>query len=89
MEAIWSTPARLQLTKIVMRVAEEDPIAALNLDEMVDKKVQLLVKFPYSGRIGRVPGTREAIVGNYILVYEIREEKIAIDCIFHGAMKYP
>lgn len=39
MEVIWTTPARLQLAVAMDYLSERDPLAAINLDEKVDKTV--------------------------------------------------
>lgn len=88
-EIIWTTPARLQLAAAIDYVAETDPVAAINLDEKVDKTVARLSQFPNSARIGRLPGTREALVGPYILVYEIHCASIVIAHFVHGAQMFP
>ena len=45
-----------------------------------------LAAFPYSGRIGRVAGTREVVVrGTYIIVYEVESGRVVILTIFHAA----
>ena len=50
-----------------------------------------IVQAPYSGRIGRVDGTREAVVPRtaYILVYRVSEQAIEILGIWHGARLWP
>jgi plasmid stabilization system protein ParE len=42
---------------------------------------------PFSGRVGRIGGTREAVVPRspFILVYEISERSVAILGIWHAA----
>jgi toxin ParE1/3/4 len=43
------------------------------------------------GRIGRVPGTRELIVGGtpWIIVYRVRADAVEIIRVLHGAQKWP
>lgn len=89
MEIIWTTPARLQLAAVMDYIAEKDPLAAINLDEKVDRTVTRLSQFPNSGRIGRLPGTREAIIGTYVLVYEVNLTSINITHFVHEAQMFP
>ena len=89
MRAKWSTPARKQLAEIIDYIAVDDPLAALKLDEEINRTVQRLERFPYSARIGRVAGTREALVGSYFIIYEVRNNSIEIDQILHCAQQYP
>lgn len=70
-------------------VSEKDPGAAINLDEKVDKIVERLSQFPGSARIGRLPVTREAITGPYVLVYEIYSGAIIITHFVHGTQMFP
>lgn len=89
MRAIWTTPARRQLAEAIQYIAEDNPAAAISLDEEVDKKVLLLEKFPNSGRTGRLSGTRESVIGPYILVYELRPDCLLITHFVHSAMQFP
>lgn len=89
MEVIWTTPARLQLAEAIEYIAEKDPMAALLLDEKVDKTIERLSQFPNSSRIGRLQGTREAIVDSYVLVYEVHPEHLLITDFVHGARMFP
>jgi plasmid stabilization system protein ParE len=42
--------------------------------------------FPEMGRPGSDPGTRELVVGPYIIVYEVRHERdeLVVLGVFHG-----
>jgi plasmid stabilization system protein ParE len=46
---------------------------------------------PYSGKTGRVDGTREAVVPRspYIVVYEVSAQEVKIQGIWHGARLWP
>ena len=46
---------------------------------------------PYSGRIGRIDGTREAVVPRspFIVVYELSERSVEILGIWHAARLWP
>lgn len=50
-----------------------------------------LEKFPFSGREGRVEGTRELVVPGlpYILPYRIEGEDIQIASVIHTSRKWP
>ena len=53
--------------------------------------VELLATHPASGRIGRVPGTRELVITGtpYIVPYRVRGDAVEILRVFHGARKWP
>ena len=89
MKSVWIESALDDLESALIWVSDYDPNAALKLDDEVAQVVSRLEKFPFSGRSGRVDGTREAIVGNYVLVYRVAEEQIEILRFIHGAMQYP
>lgn len=77
MNLIWSAKARQRRDEIFDYIAAENPMAALWLDEQFAQAAHRIQDFPQSGRIGRVAGTRETVVHeNYILVYEIRVDKM-------------
>jgi toxin ParE1/3/4 len=52
--------------------------------------VQQLEAFPMSGRVGRVPGTRELVIPNapFIAAYAIEKARIVILAVYHGAQHW-
>jgi toxin ParE1/3/4 len=58
----WSNAAIGDREEIFDYIAFDNPPAAIKLDERISERVQALLQFPESGRLGRVPGTRELIV---------------------------
>ncbi len=46
---------------------------------------------PHLGRLGRIDGTRELVMANspYILPYRIRQDRIEILAVYHGARIWP
>lgn len=72
-------------------IASDDPHAAAQMVDRIATSVERLSSFPASGRIGRVPGTRElAVTGTpYIVPYRVRAGAIEILRVFHGARKWP
>ena len=89
MKAIWLETALDDLDAAISWVATYDGKAALQLDNEIAELVNRLEQFPLSGRSGRVDGTREAIIGNYILVYTVCEDRVEILRVIHAARKYP
>jgi toxin ParE1/3/4 len=51
----------------------------------------MLTEHPYSGRKGRVEGTRELVISRmpYIAAYVVEEGYIAILAVLHHARKWP
>ncbi|WP_246053861.1 type II toxin-antitoxin system RelE/ParE family toxin [Halomonas halmophila] len=56
----------------------------------MEETAKALSEHPYLYRQGRVPGTREAVVHpNYLLVYRITTDHIAILDVLHARREYP
>lgn len=89
MKTLWTRPALDDLDNAVAWISDYDIDAAMRLDNGVELLVKRLEQFPFSGRIGRTEGTREAIIGNYVLIYAVRNKHIEILRFLHGAQKYP
>jgi toxin ParE1/3/4 len=88
----WTEQATRQLDQA------HDYIALCSSDEIATRiamqivtSVQQLGAFPTSGRVGRVPGTRELVISNtpFIAAYAIEEARIVILAIYHGAQQWP
>jgi addiction module RelE/StbE family toxin len=79
------------LDELAAYIAEDSEKAAISVEERIHQEAALLSRFPRSGRIGRVPGTRERGVRNtpYILVYKIASGRIRIVRVYHAARTWP
>lgn len=90
MRIFW-TPESLDDRRAIYDYIEADnPLAALNLDELFSEKVRNLIDHPGLGRIGRVTGTRELVVHkNYILIYDTTAESVRVLRELHAAMQWP
>ena len=91
MRIFWSPQARDDLLEMVRYLSDKNPHAAKSLYDRIETIADDLMASPYSGRPGRVPGTRELVVTNtpYILPYQIRQERIEILRVYHSARKWP
>jgi toxin ParE1/3/4 len=88
----WTEQAVRQL------VQAEDYIALSNSEEVAERitahivgSIQQLLRFPMSGRTGRVAGTRELVVSNtpFIVAHAIEHDSVVVLAIYHGAQKWP
>src|SRR5262245_51432413 len=72
-------------------VAENDIGAADRLLNQIDVACQLLTDFPYLGkaRPDIRSGLRHAIVGRYVILYQIEADKIEVVRLVHGARHLP
>ncbi len=87
MKIIWSPRSKAQLTDIAEYIALDKPSAAYRWLENIFKEVEKLEVFPKSG--GKVPefnqeDIREIILGNYRIIYKIKENEIIIASVRHG-----
>lgn len=72
-------------------IAEDNPSAAAQLDEEIERQTDMLSQHPLIGREGRVKGTRELVIGRspFIAVYRVKGKRIEILRILHGAQQWP
>jgi len=87
----WLRAALANLEAEAEYIAEENPAAAGRVVQRIFRAVDILKKNPAMGRAGRVPGTRELVVGEtpYILPYRVRGDVVEILRVFHAARKWP
>jgi toxin ParE1/3/4 len=88
----WSQRAADDLASLRAYIAEDDPAAARRVVLHIIHSVEaLLAGQPRMGRPGRVSGTRELVVPrtSYIVPYRIRNNRIQVVRVYHGARKWP
>lgn len=87
----YSARARAQLLAIQEYIEARSPRGAQRVGTGIREAADLLRFFPYAGRAGQAPGTREWVVRGlpYVLVYEvdaIRGEVMVLG-VFHCAQR--
>lgn len=92
MKIVWTRKASRHLRAAFDYWARERSPAAA--DEMLDrifKAVEMLAKFPDSGRPGRIENARELAISPspFVAAYRVRRGKIEILSLLHGARKWP
>jgi len=87
----WSVFARADRKSIFDYIEEDNPRAAITVDERIRTRVVSLAQFPEMGRPGRIEGTRELVVSGtpYIAAYRITGDTVQILRVLHGAQKWP
>jgi toxin ParE1/3/4 len=67
----WTTPASNDLYNIVQHIQQDNPTAASEVAGTLYDGCVSLSEFPYLGRKGRIPGSRELVFPGlpYIVVY--------------------
>lgn len=87
---IWEPEARQQFLAVIDYIAARNPVAATRMERMIAAGLERLRKFPYSGRPGRAPGTRELIVHpNYLVIYQVTDDAIDVLRVLHARQRYP
>jgi len=87
----WLKRALRNLDAEAEYIARDDPDAAARTVQRIASAVEQLTNHLASGRIGRVPGTRELIVTGtpYIVPYRVRGDAVEVLRVFHAARKWP
>lgn len=72
-------------------VGERNPGAAIEIGDAVEAAARRLVDHPRIGRLGRVHGTRELVVGGtaYLIIYRLELDAVVILRLLHGAQRWP
>ena len=89
MRVRYTPQAGRDLAEILRYIAFDNPAAATQTIERVERLVMLLGHVPFAGRRGRVAGTREMVVPDlpYIVVYRVRRDAVEIVSVIHGARR--
>lgn len=91
MKLEWSLFAVADREQIFDYIEADNPRAAVTVDNHIENSVEKLLQFPFSGREGRVEGTRELVITGtpYIAAYRIANNTIRILRVLHGARLWP
>jgi len=90
MKILWTLSAEQDRADIVDFIAQDNPLAAIRMDEIFSAAVGRLAEHPLLGRAGQIPGTRELIPHeSYRLVYEVRADTVWILTLVHTARLWP
>jgi len=87
----WSRFALEDREKIFDYIEQDNPLAAVAVDDRISEQVKLLIQFPEGGRPGRIEGTRELVITRtpYIAVYCIIGDALRILRVLHSAQLWP
>jgi len=87
---IWSPQSIEDRKQIYAFIAEDNPRAADELDELFKNQAKHLLTFPKMGKPGRVAATRELVLHkHYILVYACTGNIVTILTVLHTSRQYP
>ena len=87
----WSAYALADRIAIFDYIEADSPQAAVAVDERIREQIEVLARFPQSGRKGRIEGTRELVINRtpYIVAYRITGETVRILRVLHGSRRWP
>jgi toxin ParE1/3/4 len=91
MKTIISAPARADLRKIMLWIADENPFRAKSIVRELQDAAESLVMFPESyptiGSIDDIP-VRRKVHGGYLIFYSAEKDVVNVLRILHGAQNY-
>jgi toxin ParE1/3/4 len=95
----WTEPASADFLGIVEWLKARNPAAAARVGRRILDDAEQLANFPYLGKPGRSPDTRELVVTSfpYLIVYAVEHDAAASEQpqavvilrVLHGAMRWP
>lgn len=88
MKVVWRPAALTDLRRLIIHIALDNPHAAVRMSRRLREAADRLCAFPYQGRPGVVPDTRELVtIRPYIIVYKavLEEDSVIILRIWHAA----
>jgi toxin ParE1/3/4 len=91
MKIIWTAQALRDLLMVREHIEKDNKDAAARIAARLRASAKRLAIHPETGRPGRVGSTRELVVSGtpYILPYRIRQGRLEILAVIHGAQEWP
>lgn len=90
MRLLWRALSLRDREHIMQRIALDNPLAAVQLDELFEACAERARQRPSLYKLGRVIGTREIVVKpNYVMVYRAHGEHVEVLRILHSRQQWP
>jgi toxin ParE1/3/4 len=90
MRLVWKRLALEDREQIMNHIAQDNPQAALDFDELFEQKVDILIDHPEMYRAGRKRGTREMVVHpHYLVIYRVKNEIVEVLRVKHTGQQWP
>lgn len=88
---LWSLDAEADLDEITEYIARDDVLAAVQMREEIEHRLEILTRHPEGWRRGRLPGTREMVLAGtpFIGIYRVDDGQVTILRVLHGARRWP
>jgi plasmid stabilization system protein ParE len=82
--------ALLDREAIMNFIAQDNVVAAIELDLAFEAKAEMARQRPTLYRVGRVPGTREVVVRpNYVIVFQLMPDAVEVLRVLHATQQWP
>ena len=87
----WLPQAQRNRLEQLEYIAQDNPLAAINQDEEIERQINMLLAHPQMGRPGRVAGTRELVISStpFVVIYRLQEQGIEVLRLLHSAQQWP
>ena len=91
MKLLWAEEAMQDIADIDHYLTGLFPKKRQSTLQYISDQADRLLEMPHLGRIGKVQGTRELVLGSlpYILVYKVEEYLLHILHVQHTSRNYP
>jgi toxin ParE1/3/4 len=90
MKVLWASAAENDRADIIDYITQDNPLAAIRMDEVFAEAAGRLAEYPNLGKAGLISGTRELIPHeSYRLVYEVQDNTVWILALVHTARMWP
>lgn len=90
MKVLWVSAAEQDRADIFDHISQDNPLAAIRMDELFAEAAIRLAAHPQMGKPGQVPGTRELIAHeSYRLLYQVQDDAVWILALVHTARLWP
>ena len=87
----WSETAIANLEQLHVYISDRNPDAAQAAAERIIAAVASLERFPYMGRVGRAPETRELVVPGtpFVIPYRATDDRVIILAVLRAEQNWP
>lgn len=88
---VWHPDSELDLLEIIQFIGERNPLAAVNLADLLRNSVVHLSGHPYLFKSStRVHGCREIVVHpNYLVFYKVLVDQVLVVKVAHSRQQFP
>ena len=87
----WLPAAQIKRFEQLDFIAADNPLAAADQDDQIERQVNMLLQHPKMGRPGRIKGTRELVISHtpFVVVYREKPERVEVIRFLHSAQQWP